>query len=706
MTFYFGHLFLKAQNYLPNIVFENQISNWTGSIRDSRTATEPHLRTSNLFGELMKDHDNLGVKSSPGAIAKWMQKYAKTINWHCSNSRLMASARPNFGWVWSSLLRQLKSLTLGVLIIKSKIIAWTVSSHLHSQPFLSAVVIASTIVLWFFLQQPNVDVRETEAGHEEKLSEANLQVRLFKCRTTHRRLFPAKHSFSYSYFMVGVPICWRNSHRNLLATNAVTHSQLLQKTGFTMHADDYLARGQHEQGLVGKLNDYLQTQGVSMTEYSCAYLVTAPRFCGFSFNPVSFWYLHDKNHRLSAMILEVNNTFDERRMYFLRRDQEQMQPASTKFHISWEKDFHVSPFNDRDGRYGLTAVDPGEGMVKNNIDNTIVLKSAEGKPKIVARVFSTEPGIEAYNLSTLQIFSFLLRWSWVGFLTNPRILREALILWVKKVQVFYRPEVLPSSIGRTETPDETKMEVFFCQFLLGLSKASARSITYIPAAGPDRAKPVILHQQDRTPLSTQLSPIEVNVVTPEFYTELTRGKKIQTTLDRFCFRPSNREKMMYVSDHDGLQNAIGLLQQSSPAPAERSSLSWLPLSNHGLRSGDNLLLTGYKTIQNRLFQPMTGSSANAPEQGSFSFFVHSTFPTPDVIRYEGICLKILLADRLALGYTRLLMLYVRVAWLVTLCASMSNVVALFEATHIAGVTDALSLSIKLILSCWLGSLLG
>ncbi|RYZ78991.1 MAG: DUF1365 family protein, partial [Proteobacteria bacterium] len=36
------------------------------------------------------------------------------------------------------------------------------------------------------------------------------------------------------------------------------------------------------------------------------------------FNPVSFWYIYDGDAQLKYMILEVNNTFDERRLYLLR----------------------------------------------------------------------------------------------------------------------------------------------------------------------------------------------------------------------------------------------------------------------------------------------------------------------------------------------------------------------------------------------------
>jgi len=72
-------------------------------------------------------------------------------------------------------------------------------------------------------------------------------------------------------------------------------------------------------GLRGKLSEYLRSQGVRLEQYSHALLVTALRFLGFSFNPVSFWYLYNEANLLEAMVGEVNNTFDERRMYFMER---------------------------------------------------------------------------------------------------------------------------------------------------------------------------------------------------------------------------------------------------------------------------------------------------------------------------------------------------------------------------------------------------
>tara|TARA_R110002003_G_scaffold1391_1_gene23001 strand:+ start:11285 stop:11905 length:621 start_codon:yes stop_codon:yes gene_type:complete len=203
-----------------------------------------------------------------------------------------------------------------------------------------------------------------------------------------------------------------------------------------------------------------------------AYLVTAPRFFGYAFNPVSFWYIYDADHQLQKMILEVNNTFGERRMYLLdgsnvlsatstvdfEASGPEMPPDSkSRFTDRWVKDFHVSPFNSRKGSYVLKALNPFPSVTYDSpaIDNTITLISSKDHAKLVARLKSTAPAIEMDHLSSLDAMRIILSWWWVGFVTFPRIVKEAFKLFFnRKLQVWFRPEVLHSSIGRIPTSTE------------------------------------------------------------------------------------------------------------------------------------------------------------------------------------------------------------------------------------------------------------
>lgn len=160
--------------------------------------------------------------------------------------------------------------------------------------------------------------------------------------------------------------------------------------------------------------------------------------------------------RLKAMILEVNNTFDERRMYFMKQDrgmdgEDLASKETAKFTKTWPKDFHVSPFNSRKGAYSLVATDPLASS-GTRVDNSITLKSSKDHVKIVARVFSTEPGLNPLALGSWSKISLILVWSWVGFVTFPRIVKEAAKLFFqRKLHVWYRPEVVQTSIGRQPT---------------------------------------------------------------------------------------------------------------------------------------------------------------------------------------------------------------------------------------------------------------
>lgn len=182
------------------------------------------------------------------------------------------------------------------------------------------------------------------------------------------------------------------------------------------------------------------------------------------------------------MILEVNNTFDERRIYFLKDSRLEATPTindlkslsdeggsqqaceaqqeatercsenTAKFASSWSKDFHVSPFNSRKGSYSLSAHDP---FSQGKVDNTITLSSSKDNPKLVAKISSTGNFIDPCEMGIVAILKFVAAWWWVGFVTFPRIVREAAkLFFLKKLHVWYRPEVLRESIGRKGIGEE------------------------------------------------------------------------------------------------------------------------------------------------------------------------------------------------------------------------------------------------------------
>ncbi|KAK7397848.1 hypothetical protein QQX98_012782 [Neonectria punicea] len=363
---------------------------------------------------------------------------------------------------------------------------------------------------------------------------------LIPSRTSHTRFFPKRHSFAYSYLVVGVPVGFSGSANGMVSADVSDASRSWlsfissPRAWFDVDPADYLQRGDADLGLRGKLDNYLRSQDADPSQYPHAYLVTAARFLGYHFNPVSFWFLYSRERVLSAIVLEVNNTFGERRPYLVERDfeaeakliqdpvaPEGQEPSRARVKAAWKKDFHVSPFNSRQGSYSLLASDPlgpdMQGFL--GIDVTINLVSSKGHPKLVARLFSEGKAIEPSTMSAAQKVRFLTDWFSVGFVTFSRIVKEAALLFFKRgLHVWYRPEPLKESMGRAADSAEKQLEEVFRKYLQHLVEQSPSSmfVKYIPSgiAGPAEET---FHSPSSITTPKNAEHMEIKILTPVFY---------------------------------------------------------------------------------------------------------------------------------------------------------------------------------------------
>jgi hypothetical protein len=138
--------------------------------------------------------------------------------------------------------------------------------YLYSDPTI-VIEFATTAVFWFTLFQ----LARCLTGlitPSAWCDEFPAKPMLFPCQTTHTRLFPKKHSFSYSYLYVGVPVGWRGSSGGLLSVDEPKDEKpwylkwlsLRPGSWFSVDGDHYLARGHVEGGLRGKLDAYIQSE--------------------------------------------------------------------------------------------------------------------------------------------------------------------------------------------------------------------------------------------------------------------------------------------------------------------------------------------------------------------------------------------------------------------------------------------------------------
>lgn len=228
---------------------------------------------------------------------------------------------------------------------------------------------------------------------------------------------------------------------------------------------------------------------------------------------------------LSAIVLEVNNTFDERRPYLLVRDVTQEPRHITpgqrrRIKGTRVKDFQVSPFNSREGYYSVQTSDPlGPEMDGfRGIDVTIILNSSNDQPKLIARLFSNGPAVDPALLGPLAKFTFLARWFWVGFATLPRIFWQAAVLLYRlKLDMLSKPEPLVGTLGRRATSVEESLELCFSKYLEFLTHRAGKplSVKYY-ASGLLSCPPRIFTSRNSRDLENN-DILKLRVLTPRFY---------------------------------------------------------------------------------------------------------------------------------------------------------------------------------------------
>ncbi len=527
----------------------------------------------------------------------------------------------------------------------------------------NACGLAAGICLLSFLVAQSV--RSVRARPHTKQWDGPGKVLLFPCQTSHARKFPQKHSFTYSYVTVGIPVGFAGNAGGMVSVEAASTpgfpswlSLTSPSAWFTVDAGDYLERGNSELRLRGKLDAYLRSQGAQPEHYPHAYLLTAPRFFGYHFNPVSFWYLYDAGRRLAGMILEVNNTFDERRMYFLTENapEEQLKEDNPPQHIfkhAWPKDFHVSPFSSRKGSYTLTITDPLSGTTPPRI--AITLHSSKSHPKLFASLTPTSAAIDPTTLTALQKLRFLAAWWWVGFLTHPRILREAGRLFFRRgLRVWYRPEPLSGTISRRATATERRLEAIFRRFLQHLVEGAEKPLVvrYIPAGLP--TEEVVLHSPAATKLDTEINHLEIRILTPAFYANFAAASDSHSTF----INEHTTARTVAISRPDLLENLFPKAQPPAPTFAEETLFGVIQL----LRQQPDTTATGEPSMIEGAVQPAVGLS-------QLDGYVLAHESGRARAEYKGFVLKMVLADRFTFGMVGvvegvLLVLRVGVAWVV------------------------------------------
>jgi DUF1365 family protein len=255
----------------------------------------------------------------------------------------------------------------------------------------------------------------------------------------HVRLRPTRHAFDYSAYFLMLPM---RQLQALALTPQTTGSSnttalAINTPGMLSFFDADHGDGRQAQngGALAWMEELLAAENIHDAKGEI-WLQTFPRVFGYTFKPVSFWYCHRSDNSLAAILAEVHNTFGERHCYLLPAPKFGRTEHANKV-------FHVSPFCEVAGQYDFRFMRAVQGAVE----------------RVVARVDHADshgPLIQTSISGVLvpatrdEIRRTLWRYPLFTFAVMFRIHWHALLLWLKRVPFFSKPEPPSQLVSRAQ----------------------------------------------------------------------------------------------------------------------------------------------------------------------------------------------------------------------------------------------------------------
>ena len=227
----------------------------------------------------------------------------------------------------------------------------------------------------------------------------------------HKRYKPKTHFFKYSVFSLLLDL----SELELL-NDKIRFFSFNKFNLISFFEKDHGNRD--GTSLVNWVKNYLKKNQIE-TENIKIKLLCYPRIFGYVFNPLSVFFVYDKNKKLVSILYEVKNTFGEQHTYVFRVDNQ-----NNLIQNNCSKKFHVSPFIQMDCNYFFKILIPGERL-------SIIIDQYDPTGKIL---FASQNGKKA-NLTGKELIKSYLKHPLMTFKIISAIHFEAFKLWIKGIKL-------------------------------------------------------------------------------------------------------------------------------------------------------------------------------------------------------------------------------------------------------------------------------
>ena len=226
----------------------------------------------------------------------------------------------------------------------------------------------------------------------------------------HKRFKPKVHSFNYKVFSLLIDL----SELDILDKNLKLFSYNKLNIVSFYNKDHGPRDGS---SLKNWVIYNLKKNGIEI-EHIQIKLLCYPRIFGYVFNPLSVFYVYDKNLNLVSILYEVKNTFGEQHTYIFKSDKNQ----NLIQHVC-KKKFHVSPFIEMNCVYFFRLLKPGKKI-------SVIIDQNDKEGKIL---YASQNGIKS-ELNNSTLIKAYLKHPLMTFKIILAIHFEAFKLWTKGIK--------------------------------------------------------------------------------------------------------------------------------------------------------------------------------------------------------------------------------------------------------------------------------
>ena len=234
---------------------------------------------------------------------------------------------------------------------------------------------------------------------------------IYNGQVIHKRFKPKEHFFKYKVFSLLLDL----SELSLLDKEL----KIFSYNKFNILSFYDIDHGPRDgTSLISWVKANLNNNNINSNEIKIK-LLCYPRVLGYIFNPLSIFFVYDKNSNLISILYEVKNTFGEQHTYVFKINKD-----NQLLEHSCKKKFHVSPFIEMNCLYYFKILKPTDKL-------SVVINQNDDSGKLL---FASQDGLKNElnnkNLMISYISNPLMSFKIIG-----AIHFEAFKLWIKGIKL-------------------------------------------------------------------------------------------------------------------------------------------------------------------------------------------------------------------------------------------------------------------------------